>query len=132
VSAQPYSTTYQVTCPYCIPNNSINDTCSTYTNPSHTPLIDTLTGFASGGVIYIRATTSSPSPHPTQMYDITLTQTNPGSDPAVLDMGIQVGERISPFSVIRSQLPPAFLSPPAPIISRCVGETPAGTAPSPT
>ena len=91
VSAQPYSTTYQVTCPYCIPNNSINDTCSTYTNPSHTPLIDTLTGFASGGVIYIRATTSSPSPHPTQMYDITLTQTNPGSDPAVLDMGIQVG-----------------------------------------
>jgi hypothetical protein len=90
VATQPYSTTYQVTCPYCQPNNSINDTCSTYTNPAHTPPTASLTGFYSGGSIYLNGTGTTPGPHVTHMYDYTLTQTTPGSDPAVLDMGIQL------------------------------------------
>jgi hypothetical protein len=89
VSGQPYGTTYQVTCPYCQPNNSINDTCSTYTNPAHTPPTASLTGFASSGVIYLSGTGTTPGPHVTHIYDYTLTQTNPSGDPAVLDMGIQ-------------------------------------------
>jgi hypothetical protein len=89
VSAQPYTTTYQVTCPRCITYPS-GDTCNTYTNPAHTAPTASLTGFYSGGSIYLNGTGTTPGPHVTHMYDYTLTQTTPGSDPAVLDMGIQL------------------------------------------
>lgn len=89
VSSQPYSTTYQVTSPRCLLAPS-SDTCNSYTIPAHTPPTASLTGFYSNGVIYLNGTGSTPGPHVTHMYDFTLTQANPGSDPAVLDMGIQL------------------------------------------
>jgi hypothetical protein len=88
VSAQPYSTTYQVTSQRCLLSPS-SDTCDTYAIPAHTPPTASLTGSSSGGVIYLDGTGTTPGPHATQMYDYLITQTNPSGDPSVLDMGIQ-------------------------------------------
>lgn len=87
VQTTPFSWTVgnPMTCPRCIlyPSSTY---CNTYTNPSHTPRTPNFTGYSSAGIIYLNGTSSGSTP----VYSHTIYQTNPGSDPAVLDMGIQM------------------------------------------